>query len=335
MVKWGVISTVKAPLFEVVKFVAHHLSMGARYFIIYLDEPNEEIQTFFQDDPDVLIIQTDLDYWGAAGQRPKSIERRQIFNVNHGISLVRLNRPSLEWMAHIDIDEYLVNHAAKLTISQKLKRVPKDVHSVQVRPIENLIPPQPLAESVQYFKALMYPWGRRVRLSPTLFPEFGERVIGGFLSHKNGKTIFRVSEDQVYARIHYATRTENEQRDPKDTFYLRGYELAHFHSKPWDEFESLYQERRKSGSYRVLYKGKEIKREGLKPLWDVFDDIEQAEGIEGIKRLHAAVCIATPDLVKRLENFNVLRRYNFDFDAKIQRYFPDYIVPQARVSNAD
>lgn len=332
---WGVVSTVKAPLSEVVKFVAHHLSMGAQYFVIYLDQPDAAVLEYFRDDPDIKIIPTEDSHWTTLGHRPKSIEGRQVFNINHAIDHVRDIRPSIQWLAHFDIDEFIVNHAANLTIAQKLKRIPDDVLSVQVKPIENLIAPNGTLSPIHHFKALMYPYGRRARLSSEIYPEFGDRIIGGFLSHKNGKSIFRVTNRPVFARIHYVSNDEAEKRNPKDTVHLRGYELAHYHSKPWDQFEPLYHERRETGSYRTLNKGKQMRRAGLSPLWDVFTEIENTEGIDGIRRMHQALCIATPDLLARLENFHLLRSFDMQFDAKIARYFPDLDLPTARIANAD
>lgn len=331
MAVWGVVSTVKAPLYEVIKFVAHHLSMGASYFVIYLDEPDPDTIAYFADDLDVRIIPTDSAYWSQHGNRPSSIEGRQIANINHALGQLHATRRNLKWVAHIDIDEFIVNHAAKLSISQKLKRLPEELVAVRMSPIENLISPAPTHSDVHFFKALMFPFGRRMRLSPEVFPDYGDQIIGGFLSHKNGKSMFRVTETPIKVGIHHV---KSQQADA-DTVYLRGYELAHFHVTPWDQFEQLYELRRREGSYRPINSEKTIGPRKLPPVWKVLDDIEQSEGREGVKRLYDALCVATPDLQKRLANFNLLRRIDMQFEHNIARYFPDAAQATARRVNAD
>jgi len=38
--KWGIVSTIKAPLEEIERFAAHHLELGADRLILYLDDDN-------------------------------------------------------------------------------------------------------------------------------------------------------------------------------------------------------------------------------------------------------------------------------------------------------
>ena len=39
-VKWGIVSTIKAPLHDVLGFAAYHLQRGAHRLYIYLDTPD-------------------------------------------------------------------------------------------------------------------------------------------------------------------------------------------------------------------------------------------------------------------------------------------------------
>jgi hypothetical protein len=38
-----------------------------------------------------------------------------------------------------------------------------------------------------------------------------------------------------------------------------------------------------------------------KSLHDILEELEQSEGIAGLKRLHRELCVATPDLFARLD----------------------------------
>jgi hypothetical protein len=54
--------------------------------------------------------------------------------------------------------------------------------------------------------------------------------------------------------------------------------------------------------------------------------LEQNEGVAGLKRLHRELCLATPELVARLDQYDLYRLYDFNFDAKRAQYFPQFSI---------
>ena len=63
-----------------------------------------------------------------------------------------------------------------------------------------------------------------------------------------------------------------------------------------------------------------------KSLYDIVEELEQSEGVVGLKRLHRELCVVTPDLVARLDQYDLYRLYNFNFDAKRAQYFPQFSI---------
>jgi hypothetical protein len=80
---------------------------------------------------------------------------------------------------------------------------------------------------------------------------------------------------------------------------------------------------------RVLSQGnirRQTSETERKSLHDILEDLEQNEGVAGLKRLHRELCLATPELVARLDQYDLYRLYDFNFDAKRAQYFPQFSI---------
>ena len=65
---------------------------------------------------------------------------------------------------------------------------------------------------------------------------------------------------------------------------------------------------------------------GRKSLHDILEELEQSEDVTSLKRLHRELCVAKPDLVARLDQYDLYRLYDFSFDAKRAQYFPQFSI---------
>jgi L-lysine 2,3-aminomutase len=63
-----------------------------------------------------------------------------------------------------------------------------------------------------------------------------------------------------------------------------------------------------------------------KSLYDILEELEQSEGVAGLKRLHRKLCVATPDLFARLDQYDLYLLYDFNFDAKGAQYFSKFSI---------
>ena len=75
-----------------------------------------------------------------------------------------------------------------------------------------------------------------------------------------------------------------------------------------------------------MISGSKTYRTERKSLHDILEELGESEGFAGLKRLHRELCVATPDLVARLEQFYLYRLYDFNFDAKLAQYFPQFSI---------
>lgn len=111
----GIISTVKAPTLQLYLFVNYHLNIGVDHIILFFDDPEDVGITSFSQYPRVTVISCSSEYWKERiGDRPESIEERQIVNVNQGAEYLSLKK--CNWLIHIDCDELL-------NTSQPIKKV--------------------------------------------------------------------------------------------------------------------------------------------------------------------------------------------------------------------
>ena len=165
--------------------------------------------------------------------------------------------------------------------------------------------------------------GRRRQINMRAYPKFGAMVSGGVLSHQVGKSFFRIVPELMAPRIHFCDYPTHSDTKIKT---LANLDLAHYHTSAWDKFYQKYRERRASGSYRKVISGGKTYETGRKSLHDILEELEQNEGVAGLKRLHRELCIATPELIERLEHYDLYRLYDFNFDAKRAQYFPQFPI---------
>ena len=205
----------------------------------------------------------------------------------------------------------------------RLARLDDDVMCARALPVEYLVPDDPDYTGLDQFKRLATPFARRRHISMRAYPEFDAKVSGGFLSHQVGKAFLRVVPELMAPRIHFCDYSTHNDTKIKTLAHL---DLAHYHTDAWDKFYQKYQERPASGSYRKVISGSKTYESERKSLHDILEELEQSEGVAGLKRLHRELCVATPDLVARLDQYDLYPLYNFNFDAKRAQYFPQFSI---------
>ena len=76
--RWGLVSTIRAPLPVIARFAAHHLELGAQALHIYLDAPEAETAAFLERHPRIHVTRCDDAWWQATGKpRPEAHQLRQ------------------------------------------------------------------------------------------------------------------------------------------------------------------------------------------------------------------------------------------------------------------
>ena len=307
MTTWGVSATIKAPVAEILHWAAYHIEAGAHRLHIYLDDDNQDAFDALKTHPKVRVTVCDAAYWQKRkGERPPAHQVRQTANATHAYR----RRPEVDWLIHIDVDEFLV---ADSPIADVLAALPIDSLTARIRPMEQL------SGTPSAFKAFVPNGPQRMRIVADLYPTFGTYLKGGFLSHLAGKVFVRTGLDKIHVRIHNVFQAGEMIPTPEQQDHI---DLAHAHAKSWEDWLGSYRYRLSKGSYRAeLGPNKPYDKGGLS-MHDLFQMIEGEEGEAGLRAFFDEVCADTPALRARLQQHGLLREAHLTLNAPIDTHFP-------------
>lgn len=310
-VKWGLVSTIKAPLPEILKFAAWHLELGAHRLYIYLDEDAPETLAALSAHPKIKVMHTDDAYWAKRNGRPAKHQVRQCKNARHANN----RRVEVDWLAHIDVDEFLLPSSP---VAKILAALPQDSKCARLRPVEALAPGDANEPGETLFKAFHLNQKQRQAAAQYCFPTWGTQLSGGFLSHVAGKLFFRTGLKHLDIKIHNITWDGLQNPGQVE---LLDIELGHFHADSWDHFMRAYHFRLSKGSYRSELKP-QARQPGALNLHDLFQAIETEGGEPALRAFFDEVCVADMDLCLRLKSQGLLRRHSLNTDVLVQQHFP-------------
>jgi hypothetical protein len=302
--RWGLVSTIKAPLPQIARFAAHHIEMGADALHIFLDDPDADTAAFLARHPKITVTQCDETYWRAQRRdRMAAHQQRQAFNSTRTLQSVG---PDLHWLGHIDVDEFLISETP---LDQALARIAPHTCMVRIPPAEALAPE---TGPVQHLK-LSHAQAKVPKAQlQEIYPTFGLHLHGGFLSHTAGKIFARAGIPDTRMGIH---ALKYHGQDVTNTVKPAGLYLAHFHAPSWDHFRAHLEFRRRQGSYSRVSERPEMGQAEL------FQFLAEEEGDEGLKAFFHEVCADTPELRQALDQRGMLLRHRFDFDGAVSRVF--------------
>ena len=303
MLKWGVVATVRAETDDILKFAAYHLEAGAHRVYLYLDDPDQPAIPELSAHPKIRLRICDRDYWTKSETgRPKKHQVRQTYNATHAYR----RTDDVEWLAHIDVDEFLV--PLERSLEQVLGDIPADAMTVRCRPMECLAGADRTA-----YKAFVPSHADRTAITQSLYPEFGAFLKAGFISHLAGKVFMRTGQTNVTFKIH---RVFQGGAALPDDHVSEDLSLAHIHAKDWADWRGRYTFRIESGSYRAPPDA-----ENEDSLYARLRKLEETEGEAGLRRFYDEVVADTPELRARLGQFGLLRRVDLNLDALKHRHF--------------
>lgn len=308
---WGIVSTILAPTSETLRFVAYHLELGAHRVYIYLDDENAATFAALKAHPKVRVQICDKAWWKKRiGKPPHRHQVRQTMNATQCYR----RRAEVDWLAHIDVDEFLVPEGS---ITAQLAALPEGVHVARVHPMELLAD-----GDGQAYKRFIPVKDGRARIVKDLYPNFGRYLRGGFLSHTAGKIFVRTGLGEITLRIHKAFVGDTEV---PGAVSLPQTDLAHRHALSWDDWHSRFQYRLEKGAYRG-----DVTRDGSKKtrqteLHEFFRHLIDTEGLSGLHAFHDEVAADTPAMRRKLADHDLLRVVDLDLESAVQKHFPDAV----------
>jgi len=310
---WGLTATIKAPVREILDFAAYHLDLGAHRLYIYLDDDNPEAFATLKSHPKIRVTTCDEEYWRKragkrAGKRPKKHQVRQTVNATHAYA----RRVETDWLIHMDVDEFLWFDNA---LPDHLNLLDASVLCARTRPQELL------SGAGSNYKAFVPNGPDRRPIVARLYPQFGEFINGGFLSHLAGKLFVRTGLENMTVKIHNVF--QGDVINP-GMVELPDVALCHNHAKSWDAWHATYRFRLEEGAYRDIKPLDSQPEPAGMRIHDLFRSIEQVSGEPGLRAFFDEVCADTPELRQRLANEGLLRQCDLQLAAKRRKHFPDF-----------
>ncbi|QPM89293.1 glycosyltransferase family 2 protein [Pseudooceanicola algae] len=310
---WGLVATLKAAPEAVLDFVAWHLELGAAHLYLYIDDPKDPVYSILQAIPKVSAILCDDAHWGEIGRRPRRHQPRQTANATQAYQ----REAPLDWLAHIDVDEFLMPQG---DLGAILSTLPPDCQSARIRPMEALAPSDPAAP--QRFKRFSHAPKLRQAQTARIYPEYGPWLNGGFLSHVAGKLFVRPGIPGAEFRIHNLLTEQGQNPGQRE---LDRIALGHFHASDRDAWLAHFHFRLSQGAYRTELKPAKA---GQETLHGLLTRISQTRGDAGLIDFFEATCRDTPALRGRLDTEGLLAEARMDFAALRDRYFPAHTLPE-------
>ena len=311
MTTWGIVATIKAADIDILRFVAYHLDAGADQVFIYLDQDARAARTALKTHPKCHVTLCDDDYWHTVhNARPEKHQVRQSRNASHAYA----NAQGLDWLMHLDVDEFLV---CESEISNVLAALPAKTQTGRVRPMEALVPPKGTA--VEAFKTFIPGGPERRRLVQSIYPTFGPYLKGGFISHLAGKMFTRTGHTNVRLRIHNAAQNGKVFAEEETLDQIA---LAHCHAQNWQHWQHMFAYRHAKGSYRAEMAPALPPEQGGMTLHMLFEYLKTGQETDGLRSFFDEVCADTPELRAKLEANGVLCLHNLYLSEKLSRHFP-------------
>lgn len=237
---WGIVCTVKAPVDEVLAFVAHHLDLGADRIWLCLDDPDDPAAGALAGLPRVTVLPCDGAHWARLGiARPDRHQNRQTANAQ-----AVLRDCPLDWLLHIDVDEFLWPDRP---VAEALAKVRADRPFVRVKAWEALHSPG-LPDDIFTANRFRAPLNGDANAPhrEAVFGPYAPLLPTGVMSHAVGKCFFRTRQPDMQAWLHGASR-KGEKLPPGPP--LPGVALLHFHSQDPDGWKGRLRFRLERGAY--------------------------------------------------------------------------------------
>ena len=292
--EWGVCCTAKAPLAQLLAFVAWHRHVGAKHIWVHLDDADEISGHVLNQIDGVTAVLCDDAYWlRTLGMRPRRQEPRQSYNMQR-----IYGEAALPVIAHVDVDEYLYSDKVIADVLDDIGDAP----FIRVAPAEALHDPS-LKDDIftaRQFR-LPFPNGMNAEDRMAVLGDYTALLKKNMLSHKVGKSFFRTGVDGLVPKIHAGSFGKDEP--PLHVGVHPDVVVLHFHAQDRTAWRAALPHRAVNGAYRFNA-----------PLADFLAEATDAD----IDAFYDNTQVATPELIAALAQYNLLVHAKLDLRAKVE-----------------
>lgn len=239
--EWGVCTTVKAPLDQILAFVAWHKHLGASHIWVHLDDADVMASEILEQIDGVTPVLCNKAYWAHNRFRPKTQEARQVYNIQR-----IYNAAPLPVIGHFDVDEFLW---PARPVHEILDDWSDGLPFKRANPAEALYDPT-LADDIFTARQFRLPFpgvmhqSRRTRI----LGDYAPLLHNNMLSHKVGKSLFRTGVEGLKPRLHVG---RYDGGDPPIKVPVHpDLIVLHFHAQNYGEWLAALPHRVEKGAYR-------------------------------------------------------------------------------------
>lgn len=293
--KWGVCCTAKAPLAQLLAFVAWHRHIGAARIWVHLDDADEISGHVLNQLDGVTAVLCDDAYWAnGLGMRPRRQEPRQSYNMQR-----IYGEAALPVIAHVDVDEFLYSTRA---ISDVLDDWTGDDPFIRVAPAEALCDPG-LTDDIftaRQFR-LPFPKGMSAGHRMSVLGDYTPLLMKNMLSHKVGKSFLKTGIEGLVPKIHAGSFGKD--MPPLHVPVNPDIVVLHFHAQNKTAWLAALPHRTVNGAYRFN-----------EPLADFLAGASGAE----IDAFYEATQTVNPTLITALSRHGLLIEADLELREKVE-----------------
>ncbi|MDU9007139.1 glycosyltransferase family 2 protein [Sedimentitalea todarodis] len=315
-VKWAVITTCAEPKRLVEAFIAHHLAIGAHEIVLFFDDPADGLAETFSQIPRVTCISCDAAYWTKRRPRkgrPSGHRQRQTHNAEYAAR----NLCESEWIAHIDVDEFLLARSVR-SISEMLGRVPETLDAVRVLPAERMFAGSWLPGKMDLsgiFKLKpewASDWGKELYGA-----DLGELFPNGFQGHEVGKSFKRRRNREARLNIHFVRK--DGENIPEHKVEQDEAVLLHMFPVSFEDWVGKYERRIDDPVYFNSMPDHAQKR------YSIYRKARERSSEGTVRELFEALSVLPADSPARASRPGLFLRANLDVANNVQRLVRPYL----------
>lgn len=318
--KIATVTTLRASSEDTISFVHYHLNIGVDHIYLFFDNPNDPVIPILSAYADVSSIPCTTAHWDTlGGAANNNIERRQTLNAD--LALQWAKDLSIDWIAHIDIDELI--YSKQLKIKDILALLHQNIDYLLLPPLEAI----PLKmecinpyKELRYFKTLI-----REKKKLASLPHKETILYSGeyFRGHLGGKSITRISSNIHSLNIHKPSCRSGEaltEQSHKDAF------LLHYDCYNYENWFTKWK-RRYDGTAR--FSG----RENRNNQFGEFYRILEGDSKQTLEALYRKMYLIPLEIIQELLNRKAVIKIDikielFDFEPNKPKTLPSKIFTQ-------
>lgn len=291
--EWGVCCTAKAPLDQILAFVAWHRHIGAAHIWVHLDDADTAKAEVINSLAFATAVLCDDAYWATRGSRPKQQERRQSYNFRR-----IYEQTDLPVLAHVDVDEYLYPNRPIAQILDDWDKVDPFMRVAPVEALHDPTLPNDIFTARQFRRAFARGTSRRQK--EAVLGEYVPLLPQNMLSHRVGKSLFRTGVEGLIPRLHAGSMGKHAK--PLQVAVNPEILVLHFHAQDRAEWLAALPHRVTHGAYRFN-----------EPLAAYLGDASSDE----IDAFYEATQCASPALVAALRDQSLLVEADLQLTDKV------------------